>query len=288
MTNKQSGFLAAALLCAGTIHLPAQTNAQTPPPQSAELTGLAHVAFRVSDLDREVNFFGKMGFEEAFADVTNGRTLQVYIKVNDLQYIEVYPRMDPSQPLGFMHACFESPNLDALRARYVAEGLRPTPVLKAGAGDLQFTLLDPDSRVTEFAEYMPGSRHMDDSGRHLGVRRVSDELMGFELPVTDMNAAQKFYEKLGFDAQKDGASVRLTLPADPDLRVELHPESANGQPQFLFSVDDAHRAADELHSAGLKVVRNQKLVFLHDPDGNQFVLLETGTHSPRHLLPWHK
>jgi hypothetical protein len=34
-------------------------------------------------------------------------------------------------------------------------------------------------------------------------------------------------------------------------------------------------------------VREKKLVFFRDPDGNSFVLLETGTqHAQRHLIPW--
>jgi hypothetical protein len=84
----------------------------------------------------------------------------------------------------------------------------------------------------------------------------------------------------------EGANVRLSLPANPDLRIELHPVRTNDQVQILFPVDDAKRAADELHSAGLKVQRDKKLVFLRDPDGNAIVLMEAGEHSPRHLVPW--
>ena len=54
-------------------------------------------------------------------------------------------------------------------------------------------------------------------------------------------------------------------------------------------MDDARRAADQLHHAGLKVTRRDKLVFLRDPDGNAFVLLETGSaHTERRLIPWRK
>lgn len=284
------GFLiVAALLIPHNLTAQAAAAGQSAAPeQSPDLTGLAHIALRVSDLDKEVNFFGKMGFEEAFANVENGHTLQVFIKVNDMQFIEIYPQSDPPQPLGFMHACYESSDLNALHARYVAAGLHPTPVRKAGAGNLLFTLLDPDSRVMEFTQYMPDSRHMRDRGQHLGDRRVSDTLLGFELPVTNLKAAANYYGKLGFDAEQDGANYRLSIPANPDLRIELHSAGVNDQPQFLFPVEDAHRAADELHGAGLKVAREKKLVFVHDPDGNAFVLLETGTSTPHHLIPWLK
>lgn len=284
------GFLMAAALL-----MPHRITAQSAaggtgagPEQSPDLTGLAHIALRVSDVDREVNFFGKMGFEEAFSNVENGHILQVFIKVNDMQFIEVYSQVDPPQPLGFMHACYEASDLKALHAHYVAAGLHPTPVRKAGAGNLLFTLEDPDGRVTEFTQYMPDSRHMRDRGQHLGDRRVSDTLLGFELPVTDLKAAAAFYGKLGFDVEKDGANYRLSIPANPNLRIELHSARVNDQPQFLFPVEDARRAADQLHSAGLKVVRDKRLVFVRDPDGNAFVLLETGTSKPHHLMPFHR
>lgn len=286
-----SFFAAQSLRAQEVLTVPSGVPARPATDQSPDLTGIAHIALRVSDLDKEVNFFGKLGFEEAFSRIENGHTLQVFIKVNDMQFIEVYPQDDRPQPLGFMHVCYESANLNALHARYVAAGLHPTPVRKAAAGNLLFTLLDPDSRVTEFTQYMPASRQMKDHGQHLGDQRVSDTLLGFELPVTNLKTAAKFYGALGFDVEKDGADFRLSIPANPDLRIELHSERLNDQPQFLFPVDDARRAADQLHHAGLKVVRDKKLVFVRDPDGNAFVLLETGTgrsHSPRRLIPWRR
>ena len=39
-----------------------------PPAPGAGIIGIAHIAFRVSDLDREIAFLGKLGYEEAFLD----------------------------------------------------------------------------------------------------------------------------------------------------------------------------------------------------------------------------
>lgn len=271
------------LMCAGGARLAAQAA-----PGKPEITGLAHVAFRVSDVDREVNFFGKLGFEEAFSNTENGKVLQVFIKVNDRQFIEVYAQENPPKALGFLHACYEAPDLNGLHDKYVAAGLKVSPVRKAGAGNLLVTMQDPEGRVVEFTQYMPGSRHMQDKGQHLGERRISDEMLGFELPVGNLDAEAKTYSALGFDAEQEGLNYRLTIPANPDLRIELHATRAGDRPQFLFPVDDAKKTASELHSAGLNVVRDKKLVFVRDPDGNSFVLLETGEHSPRHLMPFHK
>ena len=271
-------WMLAGLLAAGAALLPAQN-----PP---ELTGIAHIAFRVSDVDREVNFFGKLGFEEAASQVLDGHALEVTLKINDREFIEVYPRTDAGQPLGLMHVCYETPDLKTLRLHYAAEGLRPSAARPTPENDIFFSLLDSDGRAVEFTEYLPEGGQRLDRGQHLGEGRVSDELIGFEMPVTDVPAARKFYEELGFTAEKDGPNVRLTLPANGDLGIELHTMRTNKQPQFLFAVDDARHTARELKKAGLPVAREKKLVFVHDPDGDVFVLLETGGRSARRLIPW--
>jgi len=123
---------------------------------------------------------------------------------------------------------------------------------------------------------MPGSRHTLDRGQHLGANRVSTELMGFDLPVKEGAAEKEFYIDLGFEAQEVNGNVRLTAPGAPDMRLELRPAQQGALPQFLFPVSDARKAADGLKNAGVKFDRDGKLLFVHDPDGNNFVFLETG------------
>src|ERR1700739_519453 len=76
--------------------------------QPANLAGIAHVAFRVSDLTRSRIFFPNWGFKQSFVNTKDGKTTASFIKVNDRQFIELYPQEDPSQPVGFMHVCFET------------------------------------------------------------------------------------------------------------------------------------------------------------------------------------
>jgi catechol 2,3-dioxygenase-like lactoylglutathione lyase family enzyme len=252
-------------------------------PAAVAPNGIAHVALRVSDLDAEVNFFGKLGFEKAFADTgNNGQNLQILIKINDQTFIQLYPQNTANHSLGFMHVSYEAQDVKALNAKYASEGLKPGSVQQDGAGDLWFNLMDPEGRPTEFTQYLANSRQASDVGQHLGADRVSDELIGFELPVRDVEASQKFYTQLGFEAQAEGTTVRLGLPGNPEVHIVLQPARPNSQPQFLFPIDDARKTADELQKAGLQVQRSNKLVFVHDGDGNAFVLLESGDHSPRH------
>ncbi|MGD0347959.1 MAG: VOC family protein [Terracidiphilus sp.] len=256
-----------------------------PPAPDAGITGIAHIAFRVSDLDREIAFLGKLGYEESFAITNNGKTTEVFVKINDRQFIELYPQTDASQPLGWMHVCFEAGDLNALVNYYVSIGLKAAPVRKAGAGNLISSMNDPEGRVTEFTQYMPGSRHTLDRGQHLGANRVSTELLGFDIPVNGLAAEKQFYIQLGFESEDNDGSVRLSAPGAPDVRLEMRPVHTGAQPEFLFPVPGARKAADALKETGVKAERDGKLVFVHDPDGNAFVFLETGPAHKESLIP---
>ncbi len=247
-----------------------------PPAPGAGIIGIAHIAFRVSNLDREVAFLGKLGYQESFAITNAGKTSEVFVKINDRQFIELYPHTDPKQPLGWMHVCFEAGDLDALIRYYDSTGLKAAPVRKAAAGNLISSTNDPEGRVTEFTQYMPGSRHTLDRGQHLGANRLSTELMGFDLPVREGAAEKEFYTDLGFEAQAVDGNVRLTTPGAPGQVIELRSAHPGAQPQFLFPVADARKAADALKNSGAQFDRDGKLIFVRDPDGNAFVFLEAG------------
>jgi catechol 2,3-dioxygenase-like lactoylglutathione lyase family enzyme len=249
--------------------------AQPPPPNQA-IIGIAHIAFRVSDLDREIVFLGKLGYEESFVIATAGKTTEAFIKINDREFIELYPQTDRSQPLGWMHVCYEAGDLNALQHYYATEGLNPTPVRKAAAGNLISSINDPEHGVTEFTQYMPGSRHTLDVGQHLGAGRVSTELMGIDLPVREGAAMKEFYTDLGFEAEDTNGNVRLTAPGAPDLHMELRAATPGSQPEFLFPVPDAKKAFQALESAGVNPQRDGGLIFVKDPDGNDFIFLSTG------------
>jgi catechol 2,3-dioxygenase-like lactoylglutathione lyase family enzyme len=253
----------------------AATSVAQPPPPNQGIVGIAHVAFRVSDLDREIAFLGKLGYQESFAMSNAGKTSEVFIKINDHEFIELYPQTDRSQLLGWMHVCYEAGDLNALQRYYASEGLNPTPVRKAAAGNLISSINDPEHGVTEFTQYMPGSRHTLDIGQHLGANRISTELMGIDLPVREGAAMKEFYADLGFEAEDTNGNVRLTTPGAPDLHMELRAATPGSQPEFLFPVPDAKRAYQALEYAGVNAQRDGGLVFTKDPDGNDFVFLET-------------
>jgi catechol 2,3-dioxygenase-like lactoylglutathione lyase family enzyme len=267
MRMRWIGILALAVLCAASPRLFAQND---------QITGIAHVAYRVSDLDKEVAFLKKLGYEESFG-FTNaaGKTTEVFVKVNDRQFIEVYPQTEPSQPLGWMHVCYESGDINALYSALVARGLDPRPVRKAGAGNLISSLNDPEGRVTEFTQYMPGSRHSLDSGKHLGAHRISDELQGFALPVPDLAAAGKFYTSgLGFQSREMNGGLRVRITSQPYPVIRLTAASADSKPELLFRVPDAAAAAQQLTAAGITFKQRNRRLTVTDPDGNVFVFMQ--------------
>jgi catechol 2,3-dioxygenase-like lactoylglutathione lyase family enzyme len=266
--------------------------------RNANLSGIAHVAIRVSDLDASRAFFHKLGFEEAFAMNKEGKPSEAFFKINDRQFIELYPRSQPSDWTGFMHICFETADIEALNQDYIAHGLTPKPVIRAGAGNLLFTLQGPEepgspsdlrSAATEnieYTQYMPGSKHTLDRGRHLGADRVAEQIVGVGIPIQDLRAAASFYEdKLSFIPAArplERGATALTLPGAPDEQIELlgpaqPPGALDGTKlhfRILFSVSDLGSTRARLRSLGLAPKKHGRTLTIHDPDGDSIIFVE--------------
>jgi hypothetical protein len=116
--------------------------------EAPTLSGIAHVAIRVSGLARSRAFYEKLGFEEAFSMEQGGAPTEAFLKINDRQFIELYPQREPSQAIGFMHVCFESTDIEKLNGKYLSRGLAPTPVKKAGAGTRSSRCRDRRVRIS--------------------------------------------------------------------------------------------------------------------------------------------
>jgi rhamnogalacturonyl hydrolase YesR/predicted enzyme related to lactoylglutathione lyase len=222
--------------------------------QPANQSGIAHVAFRVADLDAARAFYNKLGFEQFFEVKQGDRTTQAFLKINDHQFIELYPRTDLSQPLGLMHVCYESSDLEALHADLAKRGLAVSDVRKAGAGNLLMTMKDPEGATIEYTQYMPGSRHFLDRGQHLGAQRVAQSMVGATAPARDAAAIRAFYlDKLGFTPINHGIPARVRMPGDSGQEVDIAAAGPDGKSGIQFGVADVKRAAEILKSLGLTV-----------------------------------
>jgi len=249
-----------------------------------QLTAVAHVAVRTTSIDAEVAFFGKMGFEKAWAVENNGKVAFYFVKINDEEFIEVHPKVASDgtvHPLGFDHICFVTNDAKTLHDLWAAAGLKPTDAAKGPDGTLEFGAKDPEGRVTEALEFLPESQPAQDKGKHLGAARVSKVLMGVEMPAADLAASKKFFEAVGFAAAGQGSAVRLSAPGHSDVQVVLRLAAEGVKAQLLFAVDDAGKAAEKLTAAGLKVERSSERAIVRDPDGTAFVFEEMGGHRAK-------
>ena len=265
---------------------PAPAPAPTATP-SPTLNGTAHIAIRVKDIAASVDFYHKLGFDQAFANTgANGVVTQSFIKIDDRQYIELYPVTDREPQVGFLHLCFEGGDLNALHDYYVAEGLTPIAVRKAGAGNLLFTMKGPqqysEPQNIEYTQYMPGSKHSNEFGQHLGPDRVGDKMTVVALAMQDPAAARTYYlDKLGFTPSKTNPA-RLDLPGTSGEQVEIVPVADLGpRSSIVITSPNLDKAAAQLTRQQVPFKRASaaatdgtgktytlEMISVTDPDGN--------------------
>ncbi len=235
--------------------------------QSPDLTGIAHVAFRVNDLDKSREFYHTLGFDQAFEFTDAGKISVAYIKVNDRQFIELIPRTSDSQPGGILHTCFEAADIESVHKAYVERGLQPTEPKKARAGNLLFVMHGPDGQLLEYTQYLPDSLHSLDRGKHLGEHQISQHMFQASTPVRDIVAERTFYTtKLSF---KDAASggTELYIAGNSRDRIELQSDSPATKPRVIFAAKNIRNTAKDLRSRSLSVQKGAHTVFVTDPDG---------------------
>jgi catechol 2,3-dioxygenase-like lactoylglutathione lyase family enzyme len=269
-------LLTVALSVVSTPPIVAQARAAAPVP-ATELAGIAHAAIRVADLDKSRDFYQKLGFEEAFSMNRDGKTTQSFMKVNDLQFIELYPRQQTSDTVGFMHVCFESRAIDVLNQAYAASGLAPMPVREAGAGNLLFTVEGPEKQNIEYTQYLPGSRHSNDKGLHLGAKRISEQIVAMGIEMQDPIAARTSYiEKLGFTpaAALEPNGIWLALPGSSGQRVRFVQHGPDSVFVFYLGVADLRHASAQLKALKIPAEKKKSTLSIHDPDGNRIVFVK--------------
>ena len=179
------------------------------------ITGVAHIAFQVSDLPRAREFYGELlGYDEPFQIRNEDNSLALtYFKVNERQYIEIFPGLPPNKDDRLMHIAFETNDLEAMRLYLAAKGVKtPEKVNQGRDGNLNFTISDPDGHRVEFVQYRDGSLHRKAKGRFISPRRISDRILHVGVTVADQVAADKFYKDiLGFSEIWRGGRDETTL-----------------------------------------------------------------------------
>ena len=78
---------------------------------------------------------------------------------------------------------------------------------------------------------MPGSRHYEDRGKHLGANRIAQQMAAAAFPVKDLAAERAYYTtKLGFEAQSGGEPSRLRIPGGSGQQLVFESLPANPKP----------------------------------------------------------
>ena len=123
-------------------------------------TSLGHVAIRVSDVERTLDFYrGKLGFKEMLRlHRDDGRLWLLYLRITDEQYLEVFPdaageRAPPQESNGLNHICLTVADLDDVVRQLDAQGVPLSRPPKVGPdGNRQAWIEDPDGNRIELME----------------------------------------------------------------------------------------------------------------------------------------
>ena len=178
--------------------------------QAAErppIVGIANIAVKVDNLDEARRFYtGVVGLAEAFAtgDPAVPGDLTCF-KVNDRQFVEVSPTLAGDED-RLIRVGFETSDARGLRDYLAAKGIEvPSRVDQDANGNRSFVVRDPDGHAVQFVQYMPGSLHSRDFGKHLSPTRLSDHMLHVGVRVIDPSKADAFYRDiLGFRLQWKG------------------------------------------------------------------------------------
>lgn len=153
------------------------------------ITGLGHVALKVVDVDRSMNFYNKVLElpEMLRLHHDDGSLFLIYLRITDSEYLEIFPggegdRAPGLNAVGTHHFCLSVDKLEPMLERVVANGgqlfawqdgaLKPTdkPVIGDGLdGNRQAWLEDPDGNRIELMEMA------DDCLQYKGIRRLRAE-----------------------------------------------------------------------------------------------------------------
>jgi lactoylglutathione lyase len=141
------------------------------------INGLGHVAIKVTDLDRSLDYYvNKLGLPEMMRlEKDDGSVWLVYLRITDEQYLEVFPGAENDRAPGWNangmnHMCLAVDDIDVVLAQIEAAGLQLLLPLKTAIdGNRQAWLEDPDGNRIELMEMAP------DSLQYQAIRRLHAE-----------------------------------------------------------------------------------------------------------------
>lgn len=272
----------------------APSTAITRPP----IVGVAHIGLRTDDMAAARKFYtGFLGFQEPFSlNKPDGSLMLTYFKVNDHQYIEVFPELkDPNQD-RLSHISFETTDAEQLRAYLASKGVKvPDKLPSRLDGDLGFDVTDPEGHDVEFMQYVPGSLHEKQFGKYLPADRISQHMIHVGFTVKDQAAEDRFYRDiLGFkefwhggmkDDKTDWVDMRVPEGTDwLEYMLNVHdpsPRTLGVMHHMALGTPDVSVSYKKLLKRGLKGSEPPKIgrdgkwqLNLYDPNLTRVELME--------------
>lgn len=260
------------------------------------ITGLAHVGLHTANLAAARHFYGDvLGFEQPFTvNKPGGGLMLTYFKVNDHQYIEVFPDLASPDADRLSHIAFETTDVRALRNYLAANGVKVPAQLKPGLdGNLSMMIQDPEGHNIEFVQYLPGSLHSRNFGKFLGPKRISHHLLHAGFVVHNRAAEYHFFHDiLGFQETWHGGMtdtrtdwVDMRVPNGTDwLELMLITGTPTVRQRGVLNhlallTDHIHATAKTVAARGFKadppkIGRDGKWQQnLYDPDGTRVEMM---------------
>ena len=265
-----------------------------PIPQSPggrpRITGIHHVAFRVSDAAAARRFYGEiLGFGER-AGVAGKRIIYA---IGARQYVALEPGLPAGEDERLGHLAFETPDLKAMTSYLSSRGLAVQSSDSCQPGSVLVT--DPDGHSIELVQGQwppPVAKRTSDAA-------LSNRLLHAGLTIRDEQTAHKFYrETLGFSeiwrgGRPEGVTqwVNMRVPDGTDYleymfisdtpdrrrRGSLH-HMAFLVPDMQAAWEEVVRRTPEAARAQLNApqvgVNGRWQLNLFDPDGTRTELME--------------
>jgi catechol 2,3-dioxygenase-like lactoylglutathione lyase family enzyme len=280
---------------------------QAAPPEAIrrpKITGVAHIALAVHDIEQSRKFYKDfLGYGEPFKlDNADGSLSLTFIKVNERQYIELFPEKAPKTD-RLVHISIETDDAEGMRRYLESKGVKaPAKVGKGRIRNSNFMATDPDGHLVEIVQYEPDGMSLVNKGKFMDGRRISTRIGHLGITVGKLDAAIQFYGGiLGFQetwrGSKDGKVlnwVNMRVPDGTDyLEFMLYDEkpglnSLGTLHHICLEVHDIEKAKAELegrparsiHTRPMEVrtgVNRKRQMNLYDPDGTRSELMEPNT-----------
>ena len=273
-------------------------------PQRPRILGVAHIALYVSDIEKSRAFYKDfLGFGEPFQlDNPDGSLSLTFIKVNERQYIELFPGLKPDAD-RLNHISIQTDNPEAMRVYLASRGVAvPAKTPKGRIKNSNFNVKDPDGHTVEIVQYEPDGWSVREKGKYMSGARVSDRILHLGIIVGDLAAANKFYgDILGFREIWRGSSngevlswTNMQVPDGEDyiefmLYKDLpEPDRRGTQHHICLVTPDLAQAQARLEAKPYRQsytrtmeprtgVNRKRQLNLFDPDGTRVELMEPVT-----------